>query len=341
MKESRGREKKPGVRGPGLKEKHLTKRIQSSPGALPRSTSAKGALTFKRSAPIERNELQERISNLKRELDKVAPGDHPKIAELRAVLVGIEDDLHLARLRWQEDENNRQENKNKRKARMTLMRAHVRGDFDRPEWAQRSYPVDAAAPAESLASIGQELLAETQQMHRELAALRLPLHAQQGPGAEMGKGNAGDGGGSAGDAAVKESSALGEQPQKADSQDKPTSNAGANGNPDVAKRALQLAQPQKSVNRPGDIKLSIAVELIRPKFEQAFEAIRISRKRSPDRRDLESAIRREGITDQTDIDALLSCRKAGTAAAKSVAVKNHISHRTVLNALSRSRKSAI
>lgn len=95
-----------------------------------KSTSAKDVPAFTSAAPIERNRLAERISYLKRELDKVAPDDHDKIAELCQIATGIAGVLRFF------------PPGQKRQAPITRAQAQLRGQGDRPEWAQRSYPPD-------------------------------------------------------------------------------------------------------------------------------------------------------------------------------------------------------
>lgn len=146
----------------------MVRRRKNSAKASPKSTSEKGALTFTKSAPTERNLLLERISNVKRELAEVDATDHSKIAELRRIVAGIASRYRALRPQQQDE--------GRRRTRGALALARLRdpellGEADRPEWAQRSYPAEATTST--------EVRDELRRINRRLDALSAPSGARK------------------------------------------------------------------------------------------------------------------------------------------------------------------
>lgn len=191
VEESQTEKKKPRAGTRGRRDRDLNRRRKNSAKAAPKSTSAKGAPTFTKSAPIERNLLLERISNVKRELSEVREDDHAKIAELRQIVAGIASRYRALR---EQGDTSRRQVQGKRSARKTLAVAHLRDEFDRPEWAQPSHAEDGqlsdqrglnnptarrseSAEATTTGELSVAGNTEIQRLHEKLDALRVEVQA--------------------------------------------------------------------------------------------------------------------------------------------------------------------
>jgi hypothetical protein len=115
--------------------------------------------------------------------------------------------------------------------------------------------------------------------------------------------------------------------------------------PNASEQSEQKKPPsrrRKTAQQRRGAMLARGVEQLRPKFQKAVEILRAARKNWPtDRNRWESELRKEGITTQVYIDALLSSRTATAAAAKAIARLNNLDPRTVQNAVSRSKHKAV